>query len=41
MHNTDSKIRMTDFESTRNFVHDVKTALQNPSVSEITSCILL
>lgn len=41
MPNTDSKIRIVDFESTRDFLQDVKAALQNPSVSKFTSCILL
>lgn len=42
MPNTEeSKSRMIDFNSTRDFLQDVKAALQNPSVSKFTSCILL
>lgn len=37
MHNTNSKIRMTDFIFMRDFLQDVKAALQNPSVSKFTS----
>ncbi|XP_011880434.1 PREDICTED: E3 ubiquitin-protein ligase FANCL [Vollenhovia emeryi] len=37
MLNTDSKSRMIDFKSTRDFLQDVRTALQNPSNVQLSS----
>lgn len=39
MHNTDGKIHTIDFNSMRDFLKDMKAALQSPSVSKFTSCI--
>lgn len=41
MYKADSKLYTIDLDATSNFLKDLKTALQNSSVSKFIKCILL